>query len=1224
MKKFRVLSIIFLLFISVVLVNILAPTSESGLLTTFSDSSPAKELKFGAGGSDNSTLNLELNKDATVISAQMSIQSSAEADTYPTDVVVDVGTDGDPDWAFKGKGYGSFGRQTTFSNGQEYRNVMFKIGGYNRDTYIKIPRNATISSATMKLKGFFGGETYVATVDYYGEVYYTIFYPDGTFGTPVKVEDISTSQGRAGTAVADFDNDGDLDFIVGEGSSGTGWKNIYYYEKIGAGATFAPKRVVGQVYASSHPYDFAVGDFNKDGNIDFMAEGYADSSGLGYLFFGDGNGMFPSGDHSFGIYYPYGKSQGDLDGDGYIDIVIGGRPQSAGNYDVWWFENSGSGDSYTSHDLGVAYPGAYGIVVGDWDLDGNQDILHTQWDANWWFTKGKGDGTFNAASATGLNSGGSYPGFGDAFDFNSDGNLDLVCYSDYGSGMLAYYLGNGDATFNPTKIAIGDVGQSAMGVAAPTFSDLGHVTNPKMDIGDDGSFEWKPPGEFSTTDNINIRAPLQGLLVNPPAHIANKMVRDAYGNEFYKIPLNFTSDTSGYIGLEIDIEYSYKALINEKPGGDLAGELNEYMKKVDPNISPHLINITIPIGVTTSTAGKIKISDVNIIYNLPPEFIKPIMTKTLEEDAVIDNLVDLSKHYIDPDEPSVDLKYTIESNSESENIRVYTDGTYYLKVAPEIPHWFGRTEVVVRATDMYGEYALSNEFIIKIEPIEDDPYANAPRPIPDITIYEGGMDDSTDLDEMDYFIDPEGDSLFFEAEIDPENKYNGEEITVNINSKNVLIVKGLGDWFGNNVPVWLYCDDNSDVKTFEDGNYEHQEILVHVLPVNDAPYWDEIPEINIDEDSFEEAYKNVLNLTYYVHDIDTPLENLSFNIQYNSDENIIVRLRENNSIDLKVPENYFGPSIVGVRAIDNDTFSDTTFNIIINPINDAPTIDIESPLENTEVAGDTDIYGTAFDLEDTIQYVRIKINEFGIWEYLSGDLNNWKFKWDATSIIPGTYQIIAEVFDGELFARDELDLTVVTSLNKRPTVNILKPENGTEVVGSINIEGSAYDEDGMITLVQIQIDGEGSWFRCIGTNSWNFELFLENMTNGKHTISARAFDSEHYSELDSTVITIKNVKQEPTSDPIVPGLFSDDEGSNTIFLLLLILIIIVIIVIVTLIAARARTRRAVDKELAAIKEETDRIEPDQDETAAGAINYKKYKFATPLALPAFEATEEQK
>ncbi|MCK5560750.1 MAG: VCBS repeat-containing protein, partial [Thermoplasmata archaeon] len=478
-----------------------------------------------------------------------------------------------------------------------------------------LPRNATIDSASLKLKGFFGGESYIATIDYYGVIYYTECFSDGTFGTPQLVDDLTTCN-YGGTGVADFDNDGDFDFIVGSGTNGYNWKNIYYYEKIGAGPTFAPKRLVGQVYGY-YPMDFAVGDFNDDDNMDFMAEGYWEVKAR--IFFGDGHGMFTFLEtNDFSMYYSYGKSQGDLDEDGDVDIVIAGRPLTAGVYTIWWFKNAGDGQSFTAIDTGHAGSSTYGIVVGDYDNDGHLDILKADNTGVWYFLKGDGDGGFIAPVTTGINIGNTYAGYGDAFNFNieNDDNLDLICFSTYSTGYLAAYLGNGDTTFG-SKIQIGDVGYNMYGISAPQFSNLGHVTNPKLDIGDDNSIDWSKSSEFTTTEEKDFTLQFKGLLNNPPTHISDKMVRDEYGNEFYLIPLNFTSDSSGYIGLEVDIEYTYKAIIDIKPDGDLASELNEYIENFDPNISPYLINITIPIRVTTTTAGKLKFSDLNILYNLP-------------------------------------------------------------------------------------------------------------------------------------------------------------------------------------------------------------------------------------------------------------------------------------------------------------------------------------------------------------------------------------------------------------------------------------------------------------------------------------------------------------------------------------------------------------------------------------------------------------------------------
>jgi hypothetical protein len=905
---------------------------------------------------------------------------------------------------------------------------------------------------------------------------------------------------------------------------------------------------------------------------------------------------------------------------------MAGGPSS---YYIWWFENKGKGLSFTPHDTGQSTGYNSGVVVADYDNDGNLDILKGDNSGIWYFMKGDGTGNFNAPVSTGLNIGGSYPGWGDAFNFNSnnDNYMDLICSSTAPNGYLTAYPGNIDATFG-NKIDIGDVGYYSMGVAAPTIGEIGHVTSPTLDIGDDGTIEWSPPGEFSSAIELDITSTLYSLLSNPTPEMSQNIIKDDYGNEFYSIPFNFTSTTSGYLGLEVGILYDYKAKIDKKPEGNLTTELNELIKSLKPNLSPYEINVTIPMTVKTETPGRIKISDVDILFNLAPEPIKPILTIKIQEDAEIDNLLDLSKYFDDPDLPFDKLTYTIDSNSEEDNLDVHTDYDRWLQVGVKNKHWNGRAEIVIRATDKYGEYALSNEFIIKSEPVEDNPDINDDRQIPDITIYEGGTDDSIDLDEMDYFYDPEGDSLYFVAEIDPKEEYEEEEISVSINSKNEMIVKGLGDWYGSNVPVWIYCDDDNDVKTLKDGGYVHQEIFVNVLPVNDPPYWNEIPEIKIPEDSINSKFKNVLNLSDYAFDIDNDPGELTFDIQYNNNEDINIQLKSNNTIDIKVDENYYGTGIVGVRAYDMESYSDTTFTVNILPVNDPPSITIDSHEEYQIVNGLTTIYGTAMDLENDLQYIRIRIGD-GPWQDLSSDFNNWRYKWDTAKWGNGDYLVAAEVFDGEYFDYATVNLTVQFIDNIPPTVEILAPEDGSNVDKTIKISGSAADTDGKVKLVEIRIDNVGSWLLCEGTDIWELSLDTRILSKGPHSIVARSYDGLSYSELDSITI---NVETEDSSDDgegdAVSDFFEEDGEFAVMNFLLILILIIIILVVIGLVVSKTREQRRAQEELRALTEaeEVAKKQAEEAKTAEAqqeqGIDFNKYKFATPLALPAFTESDE--
>ena len=85
-----------------------APAANISLqVTHFGDGSPEKELTFPAAGS-LATPNISLQTGVLVDRATFRVTASSLAGpgtSYPYNVSIDVGDDGDTEWEFKGTGY---------------------------------------------------------------------------------------------------------------------------------------------------------------------------------------------------------------------------------------------------------------------------------------------------------------------------------------------------------------------------------------------------------------------------------------------------------------------------------------------------------------------------------------------------------------------------------------------------------------------------------------------------------------------------------------------------------------------------------------------------------------------------------------------------------------------------------------------------------------------------------------------------------------------------------------------------------------------------------------------------------------------------------------------------------------------------------------------------------------------------------------------------------------
>ena len=186
-------------------------------------------------------------------------------------------------------------------------------------------------------------------------------------------------------------------------------------------------------------------DFTNDGKLDLVAG----ASALDFIQ-GNGNGTFLLPHAIAKNYYYYaGIAFGDFNGDGNLDVLYGTGDTGMGppTY-IRVLLGKGNGKFQGLPRFGFLPDGfIYGIVAGDFNGDGKLDFAAGYVGGNWFggVFLGNGDGTFKQVRQ--LDMGGDMVGA----DFNGDGKLDLVV--EHGTGFFLL-LGNGDGTFQkPRRIA---------------------------------------------------------------------------------------------------------------------------------------------------------------------------------------------------------------------------------------------------------------------------------------------------------------------------------------------------------------------------------------------------------------------------------------------------------------------------------------------------------------------------------------------------------------------------------------------------------------------------------------------------------------------------------------------------------------------------------------------------------------------------------------------------
>ncbi len=331
-----------------------------------------------------------------------------------------------------------------------------------------------------------GNEVFVVSADRNGEANYMVSHGDGSFSVqedfllmgddglqPMSEREVEYNS--YGNGLGDFDNDGDFDYIIGDGKSGG---DIFLFKKIGPDNQFASPVIVAGWSTGYLPMDMAVADFDEDGNLDFVMSYYF-SFNCG-LYLGDGAlgftgpGSDPATDplllKEAAPLLSAGADAADFNNDGHADFVI--APFPSGQYSGEpFFVNLGDGHgNFTTltfegrKDADENYVPYYGVAAADFDGDGNVDIAAAYYDYLDIY-RGNGDGTFEwlAGYEYDLNISPI-----DNYDFNGDGNQDLVA-ANFGlaGSEVAILLGNGDGSFADPVIYGGGTSGERNAVSAP-------------------------------------------------------------------------------------------------------------------------------------------------------------------------------------------------------------------------------------------------------------------------------------------------------------------------------------------------------------------------------------------------------------------------------------------------------------------------------------------------------------------------------------------------------------------------------------------------------------------------------------------------------------------------------------------------------------------------------------------------------------------------------------
>ncbi len=458
------------------------------------------------------------------------IQNEDQRDGYPHVVVGDLNGDGDDDVVFAGSGDnsqvlvainngdGTFELSHLDADFTLEGYVGVQLGDFNNDDEVDIAVMGRDNSSNDRLMLFPGngdgtfdprvdtaatvieprrmlaidvngdGNTDIIEGNGYGDVQIHISNGDNTFQAPQTLEvnggvNNSSSTWVRDLAADDFDGDGDIDIaaVTGRGQfsdNNTTSARLVTLENDGSGSF----TVDDTVLLSGEMGWLVAGNIDDDGDVELIA-GSVDYDRTAMILENDGDGdfsrhlAFDLPGFSSSYHNAIEAVLTDFDGDGNDDLLLGAQYRSNGVHVLL-----GNGDStFTQTDIGYAGGGLRSFAVGDFDGDGDNDVV-TAHGANYsWSTDfdtgygndgslagavlfGNGDGTLESlwAFEPGATDNSYFAGAALAYgDLDGDGDGDLFAASHHTYGNSGQFIARAQTLLNDGNGAFSSLGVGA-------------------------------------------------------------------------------------------------------------------------------------------------------------------------------------------------------------------------------------------------------------------------------------------------------------------------------------------------------------------------------------------------------------------------------------------------------------------------------------------------------------------------------------------------------------------------------------------------------------------------------------------------------------------------------------------------------------------------------------------------------------------------------------------